>query len=491
MRTAFAILGSSTVLSLAPLAGCMSTHASGFGAEEMSTQTLSKAHVMPLQRPGALAHKPKSKWVAAAQGQSAPGPAGAQLTYQGGPVLQAAKIIVVYWGASVDASVQAGIGAYFADITNSSYFDWLSEYDANGMTIGRGSYAGQFTITPSTQAGTLDDTQIGAEVDAQISSGKLPANDANSLYMVYFPPGVTITSGGQQSCVQFCAYHSTLQRQNGTNLYYGVMPDLGGACAGGCGGGSIFQSTTEVSSHEMIEAVTDPAVGINVLSWYDNTNGEIGDICVGNGDAVDGYQVQLEWSNKQNACVDSGPGGSGSSSGGSSGSGSGSGSSSGSSGSGSGSGSGSSSGSSGSGSGSGSGSSSGSSGSGSSSGGSSGSSSGSSGGGACPYSEQEPNDTVDQADDLSLGCLSGSLDPAGDLDDAAFGLNAGDSYDIQLAAAGDASVVLYKWVQGQWVQVASTSSTEIQHVSQGGYYVTIVYSPGQQVEDYTLTLTVQ
>src|SRR5262249_1952098 len=102
----------------------------------------------------------------------------------------------------------------------------------------------------------------------------LPKNDGNSLYMVYFPPGISISMGGSSSCQAFCAYHSTLQRSDGSYVFYGVLPDLGGACAGGCGSGSLFQSNTQVSSHEMIEAVTDPAVGVNTLSWYDDTNGE-------------------------------------------------------------------------------------------------------------------------------------------------------------------------------------------------------------------------
>ncbi len=479
MRKALTILGCSAPFLLAPLAGCSTTHAHGFGDEQLSTtKHLSNAHVMPVHRAGTPYHKPKNPIVA--QAENAAAASGAQLTYQGGPLLQAVKIYVVYWGQGVDSTVQSGIAGFYSDVTASSYFDWLTEYDANAMTIGHGNVAGSFTITPSTGSSTVDDSQIGAEIDAQITSGTLPANDANNLYMMYFPPGVNITMDGSQSCVQFCAYHSTLTRQNSSNLYYGVLPDLGGACAGGCGSGSLFQSTTEVSSHELAESVTDPAVGINVLSWYDNTNGEIGDICNGEPGTVDGYQVQLLWSNAENACIDQAPGNGGSSSGGSGG--------------GSGSGSG---GSSGGGSGSGSGGGSGGgvdAGNGDDGGatGDDGGGSSSGGGGSCAYSEQEPNDTIDEADDLSNGCLSGNLDPAGDIDFAAFQLSDGQSYDVNVAASGDGNVVLYKWYQGQWVQVASTSPTEIQHVSQGGgYYATIVYSPGQQVQSYTVTLAVQ
>lgn len=68
-----------------------------------------------------------------------------------------------------------------------------------------------------------------------------------------------------------------------------------------------------VASHELIEAVTDPAVGLAStfaapLAWYDRTNGEIGDICNGQqgttvgGDGVT-YTIQLEFSNAANNCV--------------------------------------------------------------------------------------------------------------------------------------------------------------------------------------------
>jgi hypothetical protein len=37
--------------------------------------------------------------------------------------------------------------------------------------------------------------------------------------------------------------------------------------------------------------------------WYDQVNGEIGDICAWHFKKVAGYKVQLEWSNAQNKCV--------------------------------------------------------------------------------------------------------------------------------------------------------------------------------------------
>jgi hypothetical protein len=62
----------------------------------------------------------------------------------------------------------------------------------------------------------------------------------------------------------------------------------------------VFDALTGTSSHELCEAISDPVPG---SGWYDNVNGEIGDICAWNFKQVAGYTVQLEWSNQNNKCM--------------------------------------------------------------------------------------------------------------------------------------------------------------------------------------------
>jgi hypothetical protein len=128
--------------------------------------------------------------------------------------------------------------------------------------------------------------------------------------MVHFPPGVSIIgSDGTKSCVEYCAYHGAFTHK-GQNVYYAVIPDQGGNCATGCGDDKDpFNNTTSVSSHELAEAVTDAAFGITTkfaapLAWYDQTFGEIGDICNNEHGAAAGYVVQKEWSNAAKSCVE-------------------------------------------------------------------------------------------------------------------------------------------------------------------------------------------
>jgi hypothetical protein len=50
----------------------------------------------------------------------------------------------------------------------------------------------------------------------------------------------------------------------------------------------------------LCEAITDPIPG---QGWYDDANGEIGDICAWKTKKLGQYTVQLEWSNTAGACV--------------------------------------------------------------------------------------------------------------------------------------------------------------------------------------------
>jgi|GEM_PF-4453249 len=236
--------------------------------------------------------------------------ATAQLQYYGGPLLPNVKVQLVYWNGSVQ--FQDKLPGFYSYITQSPYFDWLNEYNAGGFSIGRGSYAGAFTDNASPATGQIEDADIRTELTSLISKNAVPQPDANTLYMFYFPPGLNIDMDGSGSCQVFCAYHNTYTN-NGTEINYGVIPDQGGSCAGGCGGNADqFNNETSVSSHEMIEAVTDPAVGLVTgntpqapLGWYDANNGEIGDICNAVQGQVGSYTVQRVWSNSRNLCIDS------------------------------------------------------------------------------------------------------------------------------------------------------------------------------------------
>ena len=264
-------------------------------------------------------------------------PAGAHLTYYGGRVVGSAQIIQVLWGSGSYLSQVSGTGTpsmatFYGQLLTSSYTNWLdSEYntvDVGGTKtnqhIENGSFQQQVTITPSVTSSTVDDSQIQTELTDQIRAGHLPApaedaeGNPTTIYAVFFPPGITITQGSSSSCVSggFCAYHGTVAAGGGLDeFYYGVHPDMqaGSGCATGCGNSTTFGNYTSVASHELTETITDAEVGLAItngppLAWYDNTNGEIGDICNGQQGTFAGndgqtYVLQYEFSNAQNNCI--------------------------------------------------------------------------------------------------------------------------------------------------------------------------------------------
>ena len=242
------------------------------------------------------------------------------------------KVVVVYYGnGAYLPQLSTGLPNFYSAIMNGAYMDMLSEYSTQGVSGGgttgneiiqhggSNAFLGSYTITPSAanNGSTIDDSQIQAELQAQINGSHLPAPDydangnADTIYMIYFPPGKTITQGGSSSCVSggFCAYHGTIA-SGSRNILYGVQPDMqsGSGCFTGCGNSTVFNNYTSVASHEFAEAITDAAVGLATtlsppLAWYDNTNGEVGDICNAMQGTADGYTVQMEWSNLQNGCA--------------------------------------------------------------------------------------------------------------------------------------------------------------------------------------------
>lgn len=263
-----------------------------------------------------------------------------QVQYWGGPVISNVNVVEVLWGNFVDGPSTTGLEQFFTDITQSNYFDLLAEYSTvnltgfggsggTNQTIGLGVFdAPRVTINPSLCPGsatntlcTISDAQIQNEILNQLNAHHLPApvqdgqGNFNILYMIYFPPGVTITLGqGVNSCQRggFCAYHSNVL--SSPMVPYGVFPDFSqGGCSLGCGSGSSAQNLTSASSHELAESVTDADAGTATafappLAWADQLTGEeIGDFCAHDDTQVtvnsNTYTVQTLWSNMQNGCV--------------------------------------------------------------------------------------------------------------------------------------------------------------------------------------------
>ncbi len=247
------------------------------------------------------------------------------LKYYGGHVISNVKIVEISWTSSVDSTYMTQLQGFYAAVVASPFIDWMSEYDTIGLSgyadlqpgsnqhIGRGSFVSNVVITPTNKATSLSDNDIQTELIAQLNSAALPApaldagGNVDSLYMVDFPAGTSITLVGLHSCSSFGAYHGTFAYK-GLSVPYGVHPNCSFS----------FTASTIIHSHELAEAMTDTEVGLveynttnpsaRPLAWVtlaDNAwdSYEVADLCQGTSQTVAGYSVQKVWSNYAQTCV--------------------------------------------------------------------------------------------------------------------------------------------------------------------------------------------
>jgi hypothetical protein len=239
-------------------------------------------------------HRPEGEAAGAAAAQAAP-----LLTYRNGPLLTAVEVFTVFWGSAWQQSPQSDfiprVNQFFDFILTSALLDQLAEYSAPGKPIGHGKRIGTTTLITPAPGKSVQDTAIQKMLQQEISSGTaVPSPTANTLYFVMLPPGVEVIQGGSASCTAFCGYHDAI----GSSIFYAVMPYPG--CSGCTGGLAVFDALTSTTSHELCESITDPVPG---QGWYDDNNGEIGDICAWKTRSLGGYTIQLEWSNKLSSCA--------------------------------------------------------------------------------------------------------------------------------------------------------------------------------------------
>jgi hypothetical protein len=221
-----------------------------------------------------------------------------RLTYRGGPLLASVEAFLFFWGIAWQQDPQARltrqINDFFELVLKSPLIDQLDEYSVQDFAIGHGSRSGAIALATDPPAG-IQDSDIRKFVQEEIASNPAVAQPAaSSLYFVFLPPGVSVGLDGAWSCVNFCGYHDHIDGR----LFYAVMPYPD--CDGCTGGSAVLAALTSTSSHELCEAITDPVPG---QGWYDDQNGEIGDICAWQTKQLGQFTVQLEWSNREGRCV--------------------------------------------------------------------------------------------------------------------------------------------------------------------------------------------
>lgn len=220
----------------------------------------------------------------------APHPSQPVVMNAGGTVLAAPKVVPVFFAN--DAS-QSQIEDFLTQLAASTYWPAISsEYGVGALTIAPSVVA--------TEAPPTTDNAIQALITAHANgTGGWPASDDNTIYAIFTPQGTTVSSGGATSCVQYGGYHD----ETAAGVVYALMPRCTSTTFPG------LASTTIATSHEILEASTDPhpesnpayiAVDDDDAIWQLTPGAELGDMCeyahAVYQPLVGSYYVQRTWS---------------------------------------------------------------------------------------------------------------------------------------------------------------------------------------------------
>ncbi len=263
----------------------------------------------------------------------------------GGPIMKREASYAIFWdpGHLQDGSATKGITKkykrlikrYFTDINRSGLYKNNRQYASQGQRPTSTRFAATWMDntpfpknhcnTPDTGTNCVTDADIVARVIADAGAHGI-TKSTSKMFFVFTPQdeGSCFDAGCQfPSYSYYCAYHGNIPNAGG-DLIYANMPfptvSDGNNCYYPPGQVQQFPNNVNadaainVTSHEQIEAVTDPLIN----AWTDAAGYEIGDECawdfgstLGNGGDVtlngNPYGLQKEASNASANCVLSGP----------------------------------------------------------------------------------------------------------------------------------------------------------------------------------------
>ncbi len=216
--------------------------------------------------------------------------------YHGGPIITAPSVTVTFWGPSwTSGGAASRLDQFCQDLLVSGFMNVISQYG-----VGSGTYAGSSNI--ASVASQLNDAGVQSTIQSAIDAGTVPeppANNTSQVLIVFLDESIEINdpNAGLVLCEPTgdtaFGYHNFFTTRAGNDFYYSIVPALDDACLqascpGGDSGCSLSltetqeQRRTQVASHEFAEMTTDP----HLSGWYDQQNGENGDICNGEADTI-------------------------------------------------------------------------------------------------------------------------------------------------------------------------------------------------------------
>lgn len=199
------------------------------------------------------------------------------LNYFGGPIIQDVKIITVWWGRHVKYTNE--LEHFYKNIVKTNWFTTLNEYNITGGNWER-------SISYNNSNATVINNELIARILLELAGN----STLNYYFAVHLSSEISVITTSGQSCVDFYAYHSEINR-----IYYGVIPE----CVNRDLNLNTFDTLTHSSSHELAEAVTNP----KLHGWITDTNEEIADLCNTEIFTSSGYVLNSLYSNKSKRCI--------------------------------------------------------------------------------------------------------------------------------------------------------------------------------------------
>ena len=256
-----------------------------------------------------------------------------KLLNHGGPVMTTNTTYAIFWdptGTGFPNGYSTLIAQYFADVAHdsgqsSNVYYTATQYSGikyqsswvNTLTD-KDPFPGNNCSVYSGVSRCFTTAQLENEVSSFVRSSNLPT-DLSHEYFLFTPQGVGSCDGSQCAYTYYCAYHDWVSTSSGT-LVWANQPwveNVSGCDAGHHPNASPGDAVLNVVSHEHNESITDPTG----TTWYDRRGYENGDKCAwswgawvgGSGSGVYNqvinthhYALQLEYSNADRGCVETG-----------------------------------------------------------------------------------------------------------------------------------------------------------------------------------------
>jgi len=215
-----------------------------------------------------------------------------------GRLLAAVRVHLIFWGnawTSLPAAAPT-VGQCTDAVLTMLESDYMKSLGQYGIGSGR---LGSITVisesvgdSPADPPNPFSNDNVWRLVENLRKANRIPTSDigssAQGLYCVILPAGVV---SDQTNVIGEHSYYWF----DSTNVPFAWITQ------------NSLDSFSEIFSHELVEACTDPegtgwtsttACGANHSGWC-----EIGDVCEGNAARVNGVLVQRYWSNTDNQCV--------------------------------------------------------------------------------------------------------------------------------------------------------------------------------------------